>query len=77
MEKRQEFPNTKIMVRDKVLKKGILITQGQENKKRVLGFIIWKLGGPSANIDCEKGEVRFGNLAGGQHHQRERTKREK
>lgn len=42
------------MVRDKVLKKGILITQGQENKKRVLGCIIWKLGGPSANIDVRK-----------------------
>lgn len=53
------------MVRDKVLKKGILLTQGQENKKKVLGCIIWKLGGPSANIDCEKGEVRFGKLAKG------------
>lgn len=42
------------MVRDKVLKKNILLTQGQENKKRVLGYIIFKLGGPSANIDVRK-----------------------
>lgn len=41
-------------MRDKVLKKGILLTQGQENKKRVLGYIIWQLGGPSASIDVRK-----------------------
>lgn len=48
------------MVGDKVLKKGSVSTQGQENEQRALGYIIWQMGGPLANKDVRNKKSGLG-----------------